>query len=95
MTAIANELGHPSSCSVEFEEWTRLVSEETSANHDSGTDVLMDFLLKEFQRISAGGVVLDTARARGDSTTLRNADGVSAEIIAKYVKAWKKSGLLL
>ncbi|KAI7777793.1 hypothetical protein LA080_003070 [Diaporthe eres] len=82
MTAIANELGHPSSCSVEFEEWTRLVSEETSANHDSGTDVLMDFLLKEFQRMSAGGVVLDTARAREVSTTLRNADGVSAETIA-------------
>ncbi|KAK7701628.1 putative secondary metabolism biosynthetic enzyme [Diaporthe eres] len=95
MTTIANELGHPSSCFVGFEEWARLVGEETSVNHDSGTGVLMDFLLKEFQPMSAGGVVLDNARAREVSTTLGNADGVSVETIAKYVTAWKRSGLLL
>ncbi|KAG6354789.1 hypothetical protein INS49_003870 [Diaporthe citri] len=95
MTAIANELGHPASCLVEFEEWTRLVGQKTSANRDFGTEALMDFLLKDFQRMSAGGIVLDTSRAREVSTTLRNADAVSVETIAKYVKAWKTSGLLL
>lgn len=54
MTAIANELGHPPSCLVEFEESAQLVAAETSAKHDFGTDALMDFLLKEFQRMSAG-----------------------------------------
>lgn len=95
MTAIANELGHPPSCFVEFEEWARLVGEKTSANHQHGTDVLMDFLLKEFQRMSAGGLVLDTTRAREVSTTLGNANGVSVKTIAKYVRAWKTSGLIL
>lgn len=95
MTAIAKELGHPPSCLVEFEEWKRLVNQKTSADRDLGTGTLMDFLLKEFQHMSTGGIVLDTSRAQEVSTTLRDADGVSMETVDKYVKAWKESGLLL
>lgn len=95
MTEIANELGHPPSCFIEFEEWKRLVNQKTSADRDLGTDALMDFLVKEFQHMSTGGIVLDTSKAREVSTTLRDAGGVSMETIAEYVKAWKKCGLLL
>lgn len=95
MTAIANELGHPPSCLVEFEEWTRLVGRKTSAERDAGTDILLDFLEKDFQHMAAGGIVLDTSRARAVSTTLQNVGGISVENTAKYVKAWKESGLVL
>lgn len=95
MAAIANELGHPPSCFVEFEEWTRLIDRKTSADGEFGSGVLIDFLVKDFQHMSAGGIVLDTSRARESSTSLKNAGAVSMETIAEYVKAWKKSGLLL
>lgn len=94
MAAIAEELGHPPSCFVEFEEWTRLVDRKASADGDLGRDVLVDFLVKDFQHMSAGGIVLDTSRARESSATLRTAGSVSVETIAKYVRSWKKFGLL-
>lgn len=95
MTVIANELGHPPSCFVEFEEWTRLVGQKTSADGDMGNGILMDFLVKDFQHMSAGGIILDTSGAQEASANLRNASGVSMETIGKYVKSWKKYGLLL
>lgn len=95
MAAIANELGHSPSCFVEFEEWTRLVGGKTSANGDLGRSVLMDFLEKDFQHMSAGGIILDTSRAQRASASLRNASGVSVKTIGKYVKSWKEYGLLL
>lgn len=95
MTTIAKELGHPSSCFVEFEEWMRLVGQKTSADCDSGTRTLMEFLAKDFQHMSSGGIVLDTSKTRQVSATLRNADSVSVGIIAKYVESWKGSKLLL
>lgn len=93
MTTIARELGHPLSSFVEFDEWARLVSQKTSAESDSGTETLMDFLVKDFRHMSGGGVVLDTSKARQVSGILKNVDSVSVETIAKYVKAWKKLGL--
>lgn len=93
MTTIARELGHPPSSFVEFDEWARLVGQKTSAECDSGTGVLMDFLVKDFQHMSGGGIVLDTSKARQVSATLRNADSISVETIATYVKAWKNFGL--
>lgn len=95
MTTIAKELGRPPSCLVEFEEWTRLVGQKTSADCGSGTGILMDFLAQDFRHMSGGGIVLDTSKARQVSATLRNADSVSAETITKYVESWKEYNLLL
>lgn len=95
MTTIAKELGHPTSCFVEFDEWAKLLSHKTSTDCDSGTSVLMDFLVKDFRHMSGGGIVLDTSKARQVSAILRNVDGVSVETIATYVKAWKKFGMFL
>lgn len=61
MTTIAKELGHPPSCFVEFEERMRLVGQKTSADCDSGTGILMDFLERDFQHVSSGGIVLDAS----------------------------------
>lgn len=95
MATIAKELGHPPSCFVEFEEWVRLVGKKTPTDGDSGAEILIDFLVKDFQHISGGRIVLDTSKTRQVSTILRNAESVSVETIATYVKAWKKFGLFL
>lgn len=95
MSTIAKELGHPPSCFVEFEEWVRLVGQKTSADRDSGTEILMAFLAKDFQHMSGGGIILDTSKARQVSAILRSTDSVSVETITKYVKAWEKFGLFL
>lgn len=95
MTVIAKELGYPPSCLLEFEEWARLMGQKIPQDRDVGSDILMEFLVKDFQQMSAGGIVLDTSKTQQVSATLRNAGGVSGETIVKYVQAWKDSGLLL
>ncbi|KAL1851969.1 putative NRPS-like protein biosynthetic cluster [Diaporthe australafricana] len=95
MNQIAEELGHQVSCFIEFKEWTRLVRRSSSTGRDSGIEMLMDFLEKEFQHMSDSSIVLDTWKTRRVSKTLRDTTSVPVDTITKYTGAWKKAGLIL
>lgn len=96
MSTIAEELGFSSSALVSFDEW--VAKAEASAllrgSRDDSVAMLMDFFKHDFQRMASGGVVLDTTKARQVSPTLRDADIVEREEIAKYVQDWRRSGFL-
>ncbi|KAK3681621.1 hypothetical protein B0T22DRAFT_299376 [Podospora appendiculata] len=55
---------------------------------------LVDFLDTHFERMSCGGLILDTARASEHSETMAHEGPVSPELARLYVQAWKDMGFL-
>lgn len=60
----------------------------------SAATMLADFFKQDFQHMSGGNVILDTARARAISPTLRGMDAVNGELVACYVDQWRRMGFL-
>lgn len=55
---------------------------------------LVDWLAENFERMSCGGLVLDTARAREHSHAMAAEGPVSMQIARGYIRAWKETGFL-
>ncbi|KAI1075860.1 hypothetical protein F5B20DRAFT_558202 [Whalleya microplaca] len=87
---IAAELGFEREAFVSFDEWRRLAV-AAATDH---VDLLMEFFAEHFLHMATGGVILDTARARQASETLRCAGPVETEVVKSYVREWKRIGLL-
>jgi thioester reductase-like protein len=96
MTAIlAEALDVPKQGIIPFEDWIRRVRAFPGAvQWDNPAAMLIDFLEHDFQRMSCGGVLLATDKAREHSPTLRTVGPVSANVARKYVQSWKEKGFL-
>ena len=79
---------------VPFEEWTDRVRRFPGSSTDNPAGQLGDFYRDHFVRMSCGGLVLDTAKTREHSATLRKGGILSRDLVMKYVSAWKASGFL-
>lgn len=55
---------------------------------------LTTFFREEFLRMATGEVILDTAKSCKASETLRTIGPVPAEVIGRYVDAWRSKGFL-
>lgn len=53
------------------------------------------FFTTYFQKLSGGGIILDTARARAHSRFLRTCNGVGVEQLDRYISVWKAQGFLI
>lgn len=92
---LAEALGVPQTNTVSYNEWIRrvrefppgLVSENPAAR-------LVDFFNDDFERMSCGGLILDTAHSKEHSDTFRGLEAVSKELVIKYLQAWKEMGFL-
>jgi hypothetical protein len=73
---------------MEFEQW---VDRAVQAGHLSS---LEPFFRKDFRALGSGAVVLETARSRSLSRTLRGTSAVSRELMVHYLDRWKQSGFL-
>ncbi|XXH01490.1 hypothetical protein Hte_007850 [Hypoxylon texense] len=95
LPVFADALGIPRDRIVPFREWMRMVrSFPGSAEQDNPAWLLADFLEKEFERMSCGGVLMRTDKTQEHSATLRGVGPVGAGVVNKYVQAWKDSGFL-
>ena len=79
---------------VPFSEWIRRVRAFPGSEIDNPAARLVDFLERDFERMSCGGVLLKTEKCREHSETLRKTGPVSEDVMRAYVAAWKKSGFL-
>ena len=80
---------------VPFGEWVRRVRHfPGSAEKDNPAYKLVDFLDGNFLRMSCGGLLLDTKRARAHSETLAAVGPVSDDVALGYIRYWKKVGFL-
>lgn len=93
MTSIlANALHDPPCDVIPFHEWTERVRNAPQKNNPVAT--LLDFLEENFQRMSCGGLVLDTKKCVEHSKTLREVGPVSETVARKYIQIWREIGFL-
>jgi acyl transferase domain-containing protein/thioester reductase-like protein/acyl carrier protein len=77
-----------------FEEWLDTVADSSKTEIGNSAGKMVDFLKQNFERLSCGGLVLDTTKAQEHSATMRALAPVSAEIARGYISAWKEIGFL-
>jgi thioester reductase-like protein/malonyl CoA-acyl carrier protein transacylase len=92
---LAEALNIPRQNLIPFSEWIRMVKRSTLVPDTENPALrLVEFLEKNFERMSCGGVILDTSKARQHSPTLAAQGPVSDEVARRYVSAWKEMGFL-
>ncbi|KAF2993117.1 t1pks [Neopestalotiopsis sp. 37M] len=65
-----------------------------NGKQDSTASTLIEFLDDHFERMSCGGIILDTQQAQTVSPTLREARPVGDQVVQSYVRFWKEVGFL-
>lgn len=84
---------------VPLKEWLKRVR-EWPKKEDNGPEgknpahLLVDFLDEHFVRMSCGGLLMGTRKAREHSQTLAKTGMVSENLIRLYVRSWKAMGFL-
>ncbi|KAI1074642.1 putative polyketide synthase [Whalleya microplaca] len=84
---------------IPFGEWVQRVRdwprrEDNCLEGANPGHLLVDFLETNFIRISCGGLLMGTAKAREHSSTLAKLGPVSEHLIKSYVSSWKQMGFL-
>ncbi|KAL4997563.1 hypothetical protein BDV10DRAFT_201828 [Aspergillus recurvatus] len=92
---LAAALGIPPEKIVPFRDWVKLVRRAPlQVDSENPAARLIDFLENNFERMSCGGLILDTKRAQEHSPTLATQGPVSAEVARRYVSTWREMGFL-
>ncbi|QGJ02162.1 hypothetical protein CEK26_003606 [Fusarium fujikuroi] len=93
--ALAGALDIPPRRIIPFSRWVKLVrNSPLPAETWNPAARLIDFLDSNFERMSCGGLILDTVKAQKHSSTLSAQGPVTTEIAVKYIEYWKGSGFL-
>ncbi|PVH94018.1 putative polyketide synthase [Periconia macrospinosa] len=92
---LADALGIPADRIIPFGDWVDLVRRSPlPAETDNPAARLIDFLDDNFQRMSCGGLILDTEKASKDSKAMEGMGIVEPAVARKYVARWKAMGYL-
>ncbi|KAJ0115250.1 Conidial yellow pigment biosynthesis polyketide synthase [Diaporthe amygdali] len=97
VNVLARALGIPPQGVVPFRTWLRRVSHSPlreAENPVGAQPMLFDFLDRNFERMSCGGLILDTTQTQLHSKTMAALGPVSAKVVEKYVESWKQIGFL-
>ncbi|KAG2419399.1 hypothetical protein HFD88_004195 [Aspergillus terreus] len=93
LATLADALGLEASQVVPFAEWTQRVRQFGNEPENPAVRII-DFLETNFERMSCGGLVLDTTHSLEHSATLRHREPVPMELVRKYIRAWQEMGFL-
>ncbi|KAF7591019.1 hypothetical protein BBP40_002037 [Aspergillus hancockii] len=91
---LANNLSIPITNVVPFPEWIQRVRNFPGSREDNPAILMVDWLEENFERMSCGGVLLDTTRTREHSSILARLGPVSEEVTRRYLERWKQCGFL-
>ncbi|KAI0842739.1 hypothetical protein F5Y06DRAFT_304448 [Hypoxylon sp. FL0890] len=92
---LADALGIPPHRIIPFRDWVKLVRRAPlHTDTENPAARLIDFLDYNFERMSCGGLILDTTKVKEHSKTMAAEGPVTAEVARRYVAAWKKTGFL-
>ncbi|KAI1134063.1 hypothetical protein F5Y05DRAFT_417605 [Hypoxylon sp. FL0543] len=92
---LADALGIPPHRIIPFRDWVKLVRRAPlQIDTENPAARLIDFLDYNFEHMSCGGLILDTAKVKEHSKTMAAQGPVTADIARRYVAAWKKMGFL-
>ncbi|KUI67806.1 Conidial yellow pigment biosynthesis polyketide synthase [Cytospora mali] len=79
---------------VPYQQWLDRVRRFRGSINDNPALQLEEFFIHYFIPMSCGGLVLDTAKTKVHSKTMREIGPVSSDLVAKYIASWKESGFL-
>ncbi|KAI0010253.1 hypothetical protein F4779DRAFT_616829 [Xylariaceae sp. FL0662B] len=83
---------------IPFRDWVRRVRDRPrrvdGPEGENPAFLLIDFLDDNFLRMSCGGLLLDTKKAREHSRTLADTGPVGDEVARLFVQSWKDMGFL-
>lgn len=100
LSTLAAAMDIPSHNVVPLEAWIQRVKDHTreigAREHegDNPAILLIDFLEDNFVRMSCGGLLLDTAKAREHSASLAGCGPVGGDLVRLYVQSWREMGFL-
>ena len=80
---------------IPFKDWVNRVRQFPGlAEIDNPARNLIEFLDRNFIRMSCGGLILDTAKSAEHSRTLRGLKPLDGNLVRSYVRSWKDMGFL-
>ncbi|KAH6850662.1 hypothetical protein B0I37DRAFT_428876 [Chaetomium sp. MPI-CAGE-AT-0009] len=92
---LAAALDIPRHATIPFKSWIKRVRRSPLLPETENPAArLVDFLDGHFERMSCGGLILDTSKAKEHSQTMAREGPVSPELARLYVAAWKKMEFL-
>ncbi|KAJ5621533.1 hypothetical protein N7528_006316 [Penicillium herquei] len=92
---LADALDIPPQAIIPFKSWiSRVRRSPMLLETENPAARLVDFLDDHFERMSCGGLVLDTSQAQEHSQTMASVGPVSPEVARLYVASWKEMGYL-
>ncbi|KAG2420106.1 hypothetical protein HFD88_004905 [Aspergillus terreus] len=92
---LASALDIPPHAIIPFKNWiSRVRRSPLPLETENPAARLVDFLDDHFERMSCGGLVLDTSKALEHSQTMATVGPVSSDVAQLYVASWKKMGYL-
>ncbi|KAK3297385.1 uncharacterized protein B0H64DRAFT_457516 [Chaetomium fimeti] len=92
---LAAALDIPPHATIPFKSWIKRVRRSPLLpDAENPAARLVDFLDGHFERMSCGGLILDTAKAKEHSQTMAKEGPVGADLARLYVAAWKKMDFL-
>ncbi|KAI2897238.1 transcriptional regulator family: Helix-turn-helix [Aspergillus niger] len=91
---LATELNIPPDNIIPFPEWIQRTKSFPGNRQDNPAGVMADWLRDNFERMSCGGLLLDTSRARERSPSLRALGPVGEEVVRRYIQKWRQTGFL-
>ncbi|OAF54252.1 Type I Iterative Polyketide synthase (PKS) [Pseudogymnoascus destructans] len=92
---LADALGIPADRIMPFRDWVDMVRRSPlPAETINPAARLIDFLDDNFERMSCGGLILDTAKAKEHSRTMAELGPVHFDVARRYITSWKKMGYL-
>ncbi|KAL9108297.1 MAG: hypothetical protein Q9227_006895 [Pyrenula ochraceoflavens] len=84
---LARELSLPV---IEYDEWMQRVKKHADVDEaDNPAGRLLEFFERDFRRMGTGKVVMDVGEMREVSEAVRRIDGVSQEVVGRYLGFWK------
>ncbi|KAI0009527.1 hypothetical protein F4779DRAFT_368622 [Xylariaceae sp. FL0662B] len=92
---LAAALDIPPHSIIPFKAWIQRVRRSPlSAETENPAARVVDFLESHFERMSCGGLILDTQRAQQHSEAMAQQGPVPASVAQLYIASWKRSGFL-
>ncbi|KAJ5382604.1 hypothetical protein N7517_000515 [Penicillium concentricum] len=86
---LAAALDIPSQYIIPYADWITRVRRSPLSADENPAARLVDFLDGHFERMSCGGIILDTQKAKEHSATMAAEGPVNADIARAYVASWK------
>ncbi|PWY77014.1 polyketide synthase [Aspergillus heteromorphus CBS 117.55] len=91
---LAQELSIPPDNIIPFPEWIHRVKAFPGSREDNPASVMADWLADNFERMSCGGLLLDTSRACEHSAALRSVRPVEGAVIRRFFRHWRQTEFL-